>query len=71
MSKIKMTAETRAWRLAYPYEPGDKVRVLRGRLKGKVFTVDRSANDWVTLREVHANDLRVQSKRNVELSLSL
>ena len=63
---IRMTPEARAFRLAWQYQGGDKVRILRGKLKGRVFTVDQSANDWVTLQEVYTNTHRVQSKRNVE-----
>lgn len=64
--KIRMTLEARAYRMAYEYSTGDKVRILRGKLSGQIFTVDQSANDWVTLQGIYTNSLRVQSKRNVE-----
>lgn len=40
---------------------GDKIRVLRGKLKGRILTVHQSANDWVTVKELPAKVLRISS----------
>ena len=66
MKPIRMSPEARASRLTWRYQHGDKVRVLRGKLKNQIFTVDQSAEDWVTLSGIYTNSHRVQSKRNVE-----
>lgn len=46
--------------------PGDKVEIKRGKLKGHVFTVDQSCNDWATMSELY-DAKRVQGKRNLKL----
>lgn len=43
------------------YKIGDRVRILRGKFKGKVFTVNQSTNDWVTVKELPKKVLSTSS----------
>ena len=36
------------------FKEGKKVMVVRGKLKGQIFTVHQSANDWVMVKELDA-----------------
>ena len=48
------------------YVSGRKIVVLRGKHKGKVFTVSQSANDWVLVRELTTQVFAKSSVKYVE-----
>lgn len=45
---------------------GDKIKIKRGKLKGKVFTVHQSANDWLMVEELPAKILSISSVEKVD-----
>lgn len=67
MSVHKRTATIVLARQLRGYKPGDRVRILRGYLAGKVLTVHESSNDWITFNEGKTRE--VMSKGNVEPEL--
>lgn len=64
MSVHKKTPTIVMARQLHAYRAGDRVRVLRGKLAGREFSISQCANDWVLLSGTLAMD--VMSKGNVE-----